>query len=153
MKKWLVIFVLGFLILGFICTTTETDFPVFEEQSLEYINSTDFILKEIDVSSNFITTKNVISLLNKVVLKKAEYQIPKLYQKNFINFQPIYIWKGETMLQGLQEIEEELSLKMKSLGYQREVEKIYFYGVKLSKIEVYGKISEIEVLEQKLKNI
>ena len=121
--------------------------PTFIENYLNYDSENNFVVRKIDVSKRAITTKNITSLLNGVSLRRIEYEIPELYLAKFSDDNFEY-----SLLDGnLLEIENKISNKFKSLGYQREVERIYFYGLKLVSIEVYGRESEIEAFESKIK--
>lgn len=147
MKKWYVVITLCFVI-GVICNHRETANPVFEENT----GMNDFIKKEINVSNASITTKNITSLLGTLSLHKVSYEIPKLYRSKLSDISPNYFFEDTSKEQGLLEIENYMSNRFKGLGQQREVERIYFYGIPLLSVEVYGRTSEIEAFEQKIKN-
>ncbi len=146
MKKWCAIIFLMILSL-LLWYKGEKLEPTFIENYLNYDSENNFVVRKIDVSKRAITTKNITSLLNGVSLRRIEYEIPELYLAKFSDDNFEY-----SLLDGnLLEIENKISNKFKSLGYQREVERIYFYGLKLVSIEVYGRESEIEAFESKIK--
>lgn len=146
MKKWCTIIFLMILSL-LLWYKGEKLEPTFIENYLNYDSENNFVVRKIDVSKRAITTKNITSLLNGVSLRRIEYEIPELYLAKFSDDNFEY-----SLLDGnLLEIENKISNKFKSLGYQREVERIYFYGLKLVSIEVYGRESEIEAFESKIK--
>lgn len=145
-KKWCTIIFLMILSL-LLWYKGEKLEPTFIENYLNYDSENNFVVRKIDVSKRAITTKNITSLLNGVSLRRIEYEIPELYLAKFSDDNFEY-----SLLDGnLLEIENKISNKFKSLGYQREVERIYFYGLKLVSIEVYGRESEIEAFESKIK--
>lgn len=145
-KKWCAIIFLMILSL-LLWYKGEKLEPTFIENYLNYDSENNFVVRKIDVSKRAITTKNITSLLNGVSLRRIEYEIPELYLAKFSDDNFEY-----SLLDGnLLEIENKISNKFKSLGYQREVERIYFYGLKLVSIEVYGRESEIEAFESKIK--
>lgn len=127
----------------------------YSERSLQMVfeenyDKNDFVMEKIDVSKASITTKNITSFLGPVSLYKIEYEIPKLYRLKFTDYDSGYFLGSESTL-GLSTLEKIISKRFKSLGYQKEVEKIYFSGIKLTSIEIYGRVSEIEDLKQKIK--
>ena len=145
-KKWCAIIFLMILSL-LLWYKGEKLEPTFIENYLNYDSENNFVVRKIDVSKRAITTKNITSLLNGVSLRRIEYEIPELYLAKFSDDNFEY-----SLLDGnLLEIENKISNKFKSLGYQREVERIYFYGLKLVSIDVYGRESEIEAFESKIK--
>ncbi len=147
MKKWCVLIGICFFIAISFINRGENSKSVFEET-----NMNEFKLEKIDVSNTSITTKNITSLLNSLTLHKVTYEIPKLYRSKFSNQNPEYSFLGISNQKGLEEIEKKLSNDMKAMGNTKEIEKIAFYGVKLLSIEVYGRVSKIEELKQKLKD-
>ncbi len=149
MKKWYVVILL-FALAVMLKSSFDVTKPVFQEQTLNF-NSNHFELVRIDVSDVSITTKNLTSLLGNLSLSKVEYEIPKLYQTKFGKPYFEYQLKDKSTHSGLQEIEEYISDKFKQMGYQKEVERIYFYGIKINAVEVYGRKQEIEAFEQQIK--
>lgn len=147
MKKWCVVM---FLIALMVMLEQNSDItkPVFQERTL---NSNNFDVVSIDVSDVSITTKNLTSLLGNLSLLKVEYEIPKLYQLKFGTSYLKYDFENQSVSRGLQEIEHYISNRFKQMGYQKEVERIYFYGIKINVIEVYGRKQEIEAFEQQIK--
>lgn len=147
MKKWCVLIGICFCLITFSMNKQEDSKVVFEETNIN-----EFKLMKIDVSNTSITTKNITSLLSSLTLYKVTYEIPKLYKSKFLIQNPEYSFLGISNQKGLEEIEKRLIKEMKAMGNTKEVEKISFYGVKLLSIEVYGRISKIEELEQRLKD-
>ena len=139
-KKWCAIIFLMILSL-LLWYKGEKLEPTFIENYLNYDSENNFVVRKIDVSKRAITTKNITSLLNGVSLRRIEYEIPELYLAKFSDDNFEY-----SLLDGnLLEIENKISNKFKSLGYQREVERIYFYGLKLVSIEVIYDTYNIEI--------
>lgn len=147
MKKWcVVIFLVALMVM--LKSNSDITKPVFKEQTLNF-NPNNFELIRIDVSDVSITTKNITSFLENLSLSKVEYEVPKLYQAKFGKLE--YQLKNKSVHSGLQETEETVSEKFKQMGYQKEVERIYFYGIKIKSIEVYGRKQEIEAFEKRIK--
>lgn len=144
MKTWCAVICLFFFI-GILCCSEKPLQMAFEEND----TSNDFVMEKIDVSKASITTKNITSFLGSISLHKVEYEIPKLYRLKFTNYDSEY-FLGDKSISGLPNLERTISNRFKSLGYQKEVEKIYFSGIKLLSIEVYGRVSEIEALKRKI---
>ena len=145
MKKWFVL--IGFIIFVGYCQSFFKIEPVFDEI---VFSENDFFVKKIDVSNASLTTKNITSFLDGLLVRQIEYEVPKIYQSRFKN--TVFDIEQKSSTVGISKVEQFVSNQFKSFGYQKEVERIYFYGLKLKSVEVYGKKEQIEAFEEKLKN-
>ncbi len=150
MKKWFVVL----LLCCFITTLwkqNEKLEPVFQENYLNKIDKNSFEIVRLDVSEDFITSKNITSFLEELSLIKVEYELPKLYQSKFSGLN-IYHFETESPEKGLQKMEAYITKRLKQLGQQKEIEKIYFYGIKIKTIEVCGSKEEIDTFQKRIQN-
>lgn len=151
MKKWCIAFLLCCFI-TILWNQNEKLEPVFQENYLNKIDENSFELVQVDVSEASITTKNLTSLLEQLSLITIEYEIPKLYQSKFSKSEFIYHFENQSYEKGLNEIETFVKKRWKQLGQQKEIEKIYFYGIKINMVEVCGPKEKIDAFKQRIKN-
>lgn len=123
-----------------------------EPVSLETFQQNEIVLKKVEVPNASITTKNLTSFLKKVSIVKLEYTVPKLYQTQFSNWNFTYTFYNQSNEKGLLEIEKMVSNHFKKLGYQKEIETIYFQGLSIVSLEILGTVDAIEAFEEQIKD-
>lgn len=102
----------------------------------------------IDVSNYYVSTKNILSLIEDLSLIEIEYSVSKIYHSLFLNLK--YEFKSKNYKKELEQVEVLVSNKFKDNGYQKEVENIYFYGLRINKIKIYGDNYELKKVQERI---
>lgn len=105
-----------------------------------------YYMKEIIISTP-ITSKTIQKYVTNLKILEVTCSVPKIYQNKLPGSKTYTFSFHVSIRQNFIELEKKYQLLYKEHGFIKQSESVYFYGVPLSKIKVYGSEEEIQKLE------